>query len=68
MQAAGLPNGTFYNNNIGDCTAKQVMESDSRDTVIGQNLSRQFIVATMCDLCAEILLVTSGTFVWSGAR
>jgi hypothetical protein len=33
--AAGLPNGTFYNNNIGQCTAKQVMASDSRPTVTG---------------------------------
>ena len=33
--AAGLPKGTFYNNNIGDCTAKQVSESDSRPTVTG---------------------------------
>jgi len=34
-EKAGLPNGTFYNNNIGECTAKQVAESDSRDFVTG---------------------------------
>jgi hypothetical protein len=35
FEEAGLPNGTFYNNNIGKCTAQQVMESDSRDFVTG---------------------------------
>lgn len=34
-EQAGLPNGTFYNNNIGECTAKQVIESDSREFVTG---------------------------------
>ena len=34
-EAAGLPNGTFYNNNIGQCTAKQVIQSDARPTVAG---------------------------------
>lgn len=33
--AAGLDPGVFYNNNIGKCTAQQVMESDSRDFVAG---------------------------------
>ena len=33
--AAGLGPGVFYNNNIGQCTAQQVMESDSRDFVAG---------------------------------
>ena len=30
-----VPKGTFYNNNIGKCTADQVAESDTRDTVAG---------------------------------
>ena len=34
-EAAGLRKGDFYNNNIGQCTATQVMASDSRDFVTG---------------------------------
>jgi beta-galactosidase/beta-glucuronidase len=34
-EKAGLPDGTFYNNNIGKCTADQVLYSDSRDFVTG---------------------------------
>jgi len=30
-----LPNGTFYNNNIGECTSTQVIESDSLEYVSG---------------------------------
>ena len=30
-----VPPGVFYNNNIGECTSSQVIESDSRDTVAG---------------------------------
>ena len=33
--AAGLGPGVFYNNNIGKCTAQQVIASDSRDFVAG---------------------------------
>ena len=33
--AIDLPNGTFYNNNIGECTSSQVIESESLDYVSG---------------------------------
>ena len=48
-EANGLPNGTFYNNNIGECTSAQVKASDWDPTVTGTFIWSGFVRRLGCE-------------------
>lgn len=70
-EQAGLPNGTFYNNNIGKCTADQVLASDSREFVTGTFVWSGFDCESsqvLLQLVPQLLCCATADGGWMGSR